>query len=1326
MSLLAATQISKPADEQAFERASVVLWRCLLNDPSVQRNGRRGQRQNGVDLSGIRDGDTNWHVGVQCKLKTEGHTLSKDEVVGEVKKALTFKPMLREFYITTTAPDDVVMQELARLITSELATEGKRMRVSVWGWNTLEERISEYAAARKEFDPTFTMFGEEILAETKSISSSVAVGFSTVIEMIAHSDRRYANRPGDGTIEVSALEAHLDAEIDEYRQLNDAGKTLTAMPLLERLLARIEASASGRILFRIKANIGHCLMALNEDKKAAEMLLSSYEHAQDEPKAIANKAFGLLLRGDWQQLIAFGKSQLEIDPANEWLAGYLVQAARFDMTITDPLGLVPEQLRQTASVQIAWVDFVRRRGASGTWWGHARRLVADYPSEPTAVQFAAEADFDEILTSSSFLQMRVLHMTERQRLRAATVTLKSQWDRERVSDGPLRPEDIALCGNVIVGLAALDEFSEARDVARQGIALAPADADLLIRATVVAIEAGDDALASELLPRLPVTHDSVVLKFRFHAERANWTEVVELFANNVPLIPATEMPIITATAELAAIKIRVDDPEKRRSEIAAVADAAANDARASIVVADFARRDKMEDIADAAFEAALGLIDENSHMADRLMVAHHAHCRGDAAIVVNLLAGKIAEDHDSSELRMLARAFVNDSPIRQRALSFFKRLPPAVANLPYFLQAKGLLHFNRGALPEAEIALREAATVQPDLESFIALFSVLHRLDRGDEMKAIVDDIDLETVKGTPSQKMYLAQVMRMIGRGSQALEFAYKVLQSARNDHRVVLRYFGLIMVDPEEDLIPLVDAVAVDTWVRLESDRQERHAFLIEDGVDRPADDILSPSHLLAKAALNLRVGDEFEMPLGHGGTRRWCVAEIKHKYLHALHDVIDNFESRFPNAKGFYAIPFQDGDIQPALDQVRRVAEGNRRLADLYLVNNIPIKFVVANSSRDDIQFADYLRFLDFNIRSCTGTEHERFAATKLLYARQYSGAVVDTYTAWTLATMDAFDVLESVFGLLVIPQTTIDEIKNLRDEYDANNRQSVSLTWHNGKFFREEQTAEDRCVRRDYIVDQIRKIESKCSVCPVIAPDEPTDVAALIAKVFGGHVLDSANLAGENYILVSEDMHYRQLASVSCGVRGVWLQAVFSFAFDRGMIDHRRYAELVAKLASRRHEHLALDADVILAIFDEGYERDLSSFKDVANFIGTQNAEIRSHIAVATEVMNRIWRKKGHADLYCMKATSILLRCLIRYRTNDWAIVLALVQRNSLPYVRSYIVDWINGHFLPAEDVAIAAREIERRSNQSLEYLDLTVRQQISGSMKAKRKRRKSIK
>ena len=92
MSLLAATQIPKPSDEQAFERASIVLWRGLLNDLNVRRNRRRRQRQSGLDLyGGGRNVDPSYHVGMQCKLKGPGQVLTEDEVRDEVKKVLTFR-----------------------------------------------------------------------------------------------------------------------------------------------------------------------------------------------------------------------------------------------------------------------------------------------------------------------------------------------------------------------------------------------------------------------------------------------------------------------------------------------------------------------------------------------------------------------------------------------------------------------------------------------------------------------------------------------------------------------------------------------------------------------------------------------------------------------------------------------------------------------------------------------------------------------------------------------------------------------------------------------------------------------------------------------------------------------------------------------------------------------------------------------------------------------------------------------------------------------------------------------------------------------------------
>jgi cellulose synthase operon protein C len=93
------TQIRKPSDETDFEKNCVVLFKYVLADPNVKRVGTRGQKQKGVDIIGKRNRDSKQPVGVQCKLKSEGTKLSDTEVKTEVKKALTFRPKLTEYFI---------------------------------------------------------------------------------------------------------------------------------------------------------------------------------------------------------------------------------------------------------------------------------------------------------------------------------------------------------------------------------------------------------------------------------------------------------------------------------------------------------------------------------------------------------------------------------------------------------------------------------------------------------------------------------------------------------------------------------------------------------------------------------------------------------------------------------------------------------------------------------------------------------------------------------------------------------------------------------------------------------------------------------------------------------------------------------------------------------------------------------------------------------------------------------------------------------------------------------------------------------------------------
>lgn len=1296
---LAATQIPKPSDEQAFERACVPLWCGLLGDPNVQRNGRRGQRQNGVDLFGMRGRDPSNLVGIQCKLKGDGQSLAEPEVREEVRKALTFKPTLREYFVVTTAPDDVAMQELAREITAELYAAGTPMHVYVWGWGTLEEKIARDAEARKAFDPTFDPYSERLLKTAESsltlqagTRTDMLAGFQELTAHMIEVKARLGSAPGDVTVEVNLLEAHLDAEIDAYREMSRAGKPRAALPLLERLLARMHGSASGRILFRVKANIGHCLLALGDDDRAVAMLEEAYSDAPKEPKAIANRAFALLFQGRWEEALRFGAPQAHADPTNADLAGYVVQAARFDPSIEDPLTVLPEAARHSAPVEVGRVDFLRRRGRP-EWRQAARDAAAAYPDESHLSQFAAEADLDEILSSESFQLRRILEGNERARVEAAATLLASSWSEAAGIDGMVRPEDAALCGNAIVGFFALNDLPRAKALAEQGLDLVPGDEELPRRAAAVAAESGDEALTRRVLSILPAGPDATVLAFRFHSSRGDWAEVVRIYREHADLVPENDRILVTTAGKLAEIKLSTDGKAAERIEQVAVD--VGDDPRGCIAVADFALQEGLDAVAEAAFNRALAAIGDTSHVAERLTVAFHAARRGDWRAASDLLDGHVASDQDSPELRSLARAHVNNSPIRQRAIRFFEALPPLLRSKPFYLQAEGLLHLNRGDLPTAEKSLRAAIQEEPGLDSYLALFSVLRRSGRDEEIKPILDSIDLDDVKGTPGQKMHLAQVLRAAGEGTRAIAFAYGVLRSARHDPDAAMRYLGLVFMQPSDTLFPTPDVVDIDTWVRLEGSDGEAHSFTVEEGPDLPADDVVSPSHLMAASAMGLAVGGRFTVPAAFGDDREWTVAEIKHKYLHVLHDVIANFERRFPGAKGFRTIRMREGDIEPALEQVRKTSESHRGIADLYLRDGFPLEMAAARHSGGPVQFAEYVRFLGSDITTCVGLEAERLLARDAIAARRAGGAVLDAYTAWTAATMDSFDVLAAVFGSITVPRSVIDTLRSMKEDVPGE-RKSLTLGWHDGQFYKQEHTREEIARRNSFIAEQVAKIEKACLVQPVTAPDKLSDAALAVTEVFGAHVLDAAYLALDGGLLVSEDMHFREWARAAVGADGVWLQPVFAFAQDRELIDATRCARAATGLAWRRHDYVAIDPLTLLEAFRADDNGRLDDFTALAAFIGTPGAHMRSHLDVTAGFLTSAWEQAAVTDLKVMKATAILLERLTQGRKNGWAVVLAYLLRTCPAAVREYIHRWAKGHFLPTAAIERASEDLVSRT------------------------------
>lgn len=147
--MIAPTQIKKPENWQDFEKLCKKLWSEIWDCPNtIKRNGRSGQKQNGVDVYGIPKGETQYY-GIQCKGKDEytNSTLTYKEIDEEIQKAESFKPKLKCFIFASTANKDTDIEEYVRNKDIEYRTKGLfEVHLACWEdiVDLLEERRTTY------------------------------------------------------------------------------------------------------------------------------------------------------------------------------------------------------------------------------------------------------------------------------------------------------------------------------------------------------------------------------------------------------------------------------------------------------------------------------------------------------------------------------------------------------------------------------------------------------------------------------------------------------------------------------------------------------------------------------------------------------------------------------------------------------------------------------------------------------------------------------------------------------------------------------------------------------------------------------------------------------------------------------------------------------------------------------------------------------------------------------------------------------------------------------------------------------------------------------
>jgi hypothetical protein len=153
-------------NDDLFEDFCLDIYKILFQDRNAQRNGRRGQRQNGVDIFCHINFPLEW-IGIQCKVRNSSESLNINEIKREVENAKAFNPKLSQYIIATTMQRDSLLQEKIRELNQKNIESGF-FEVKIDFWEDIQQLLSN-----QEYDYILLKYYSDFIIDSLKYGYSV-------------------------------------------------------------------------------------------------------------------------------------------------------------------------------------------------------------------------------------------------------------------------------------------------------------------------------------------------------------------------------------------------------------------------------------------------------------------------------------------------------------------------------------------------------------------------------------------------------------------------------------------------------------------------------------------------------------------------------------------------------------------------------------------------------------------------------------------------------------------------------------------------------------------------------------------------------------------------------------------------------------------------------------------------------------------------------------------------------------------------------------------------------------------------------------------------
>lgn len=1202
-------EISKPTGDGEFEDMCARIYGTVFDDPLPQTNGRRGQKQGGIDV--FIDAPEG-RLGVQCKRYADG-ALKLKHVAHEVSEAdLANTSVVRLIVATTATSDAVLLRDVQDLSDARIAKGQYPVKIEFW--QDLCRHIRGSSKLQNDYAPNAPGAVFHRLEEQNAGLQANLLSIDSKLEVLT-------GLPGG---RADSVNKYLTSQLDAINEVLRAARFKDALEDLLRVGADM-AVFDPHQQARWYVQRGLCTWHLESGAAAASDFLRAAELYPDDEKIAAARVRGLLFQDRVDEALNVGHEALARFPASVhvWIAH-----ANAKMVKGLPLGLAdaPAAMRDDCDVLqlLAWA-----RKKAGDLSG-AVELSAKALAKPNAGFFVRNTALALALEMAAGDPVKVAHGLVSEAaiaaLKQAVETLTPRRDHVWTLQSPGSVEDTLVhLGYSYLVLGTPEETLALVEEARHAGVLTR-------RLKRVALEAyrrldRPDELVQRGREWLDDLEEEALILVAENASDVGDVQLVEAVQAMVAQkgFQQEEVPHLLRAMRWVALWRSGTGKQQALTEVKA-ADVASSDSLALICGgARILHASKDEAAADSAIEKACTQVSKDTAPAERLLLADLLFATDKLELAARQYELLAPLGHHSELHNRLLHCYVRTGALRKAkelVLSFPDTWTSDERALSLAIDLGQKASDWEFLVPLAELQCERRPREAGGWLLRLALDLKMRKMARFHHALELVPP----ELSGPPRLLAQVASLEFRFGRKETGMLRLYGMFRRNLDDVDAASAYFITIVAGPqalpfmEEELTEVQTGSAVTLTrelgetVTLALDPEGLRGLPAREGMVAPSSDI-------ARSLMGVAVGQQVSLPGPFGTELRYVVARVTTTFRRLLHIAQERVSSPLASELPVMSVPVprtdRGADFSHVHAMLKRQSEHSRRALQGYADSPITLGILGKLLGRSVVDMVSGWPSDAPPLFVCAGTKEQREAAVELLQ-RADAEYVVDAATVAELASLDCLTALAALPRVYI--STKAVETLEARLEEAKLERSGGQIFDDNGTMRFVEYTSRDRERQTAFIQRMVDAVQQHCVMVPAYGPEElPADLERAQEVLEDEEHAALLLTAEKNATLFTLDGRLAQFGFVAAKLKSVWPQEVLRYAGERGKLTHQQYALAVVRMFLRNRSFVSLGAyDLVFMCLQGGYML-TEGFQRFKDYLASSSTELVSAVSVAFEFL-----------------------------------------------------------------------------------------------------------